>query len=190
MPPEWMGHIHTAKLDEELKAVKADGGTIVKPTQDIPGVDRFAIVLDPQKVRYLLFEPGTQDARPRLDQMAVGNVGWYELLTDNAAKAFDYYSKHYGWQKDFAHDMQSMGIYQTFRTDKPLYTGGMMNRKGPGIPEGIPPHWKFYFTVDDIEAAQKRVIEVGGKLVKPPHDVPAAAVLHFRRTVAELCYEV
>lgn len=49
MPPEWMGHIHTAKLDEELKAVKADGGTIVKPTQDIPGVDRFAIVLDPPK---------------------------------------------------------------------------------------------------------------------------------------------
>ena len=36
MPPEWMGHIHTAKLDEELKAVAADGGTIIKPAQDIP----------------------------------------------------------------------------------------------------------------------------------------------------------
>jgi predicted enzyme related to lactoylglutathione lyase len=105
MPPEWMGHIHTAKLDEELKAVAADGGTIIKPAQDIPGVGRFAVVMDPQKVKYLLFEPGKQDALPRLDQMAVGNVGWHELLTDDAAKAFDYYSKHYGWQKDYAHDM-------------------------------------------------------------------------------------
>jgi hypothetical protein len=24
------------------------------------------------------------------------------------------------------------------------------------MPEGIPPHWQYYFTVDDIEAAQKR----------------------------------
>lgn len=37
-PPEWMGHIHTGNLDEELKAVTADGGTIIKPAQDIPGV--------------------------------------------------------------------------------------------------------------------------------------------------------
>src|ERR1700684_3489367 len=48
LPTQWMGHIHTAKLDEELKAVTADGGTIVKPGQDIPGVGRFAFVLDPQ----------------------------------------------------------------------------------------------------------------------------------------------
>lgn len=175
LPTQWMGHIHTATLDEELKAVTADGGVIVKPAQDIPGVGRFAVVLDPQKVKYLLFEPGKQETRPRLDQMAVGNVGWHELLTDDAARAFDYYSKHYGWQKDFAHDMGAMGIYQTFRTDKPLYTGGMMNRKGPGMPEGIPPHWQYYFTVDDIEAAQKRVIDAGGKVLLPPMDVPGGS---------------
>jgi hypothetical protein len=57
-------------------------------------------VLDPQKVKYRLFEPSKQDAPPRLDQMAVGNVGWHELLTDDQATAFDYYSRHYGWQKD------------------------------------------------------------------------------------------
>jgi predicted enzyme related to lactoylglutathione lyase len=175
LAPEWMGHIHTASLDEELKAVTADGGTIIKPAQDIPGVGRFAVVMDPQKVKYLLFEPGKREAPARLDQRAAGNVGWHELLTDDAAKAFDYYSKHYGWQKDYAHDMGAMGIYQTFRTDKPLFSGGMMNRKGPGMPEGIPPHWQFYFNVDDIEAAQKRVIDAGGKIVMPPMDVPGGS---------------
>ena len=176
MPAEWMGHIHTAKLDQELKAVIADGGMVIKPAQDIPGVGRFAVVLDPQKVKYLLFEPGRQYTPPRLDQMAVGNVGWHELLTDDAAKAFDYYSKHYGWQKDYAHDMGAMGIYQTFRTDKPLYTGGMMSIKnGSGMPEGIHPQWKFYFTVDDLDAAQKRVMAAGGKVVMPPMDVPGGS---------------
>jgi uncharacterized protein len=94
LPPEWMGRIHTAKLDEELKTVTADGGIIVKPAQDIPGIGRFAVVLDPQKAKYLLFEPSKQEAPPRLDQMAVGNVGWHELLIDDAIKAFDYYSRH------------------------------------------------------------------------------------------------
>jgi predicted enzyme related to lactoylglutathione lyase len=175
LPPEWMGHIYTAKLNEELKAVTADGGMVVRPAQEIPGVGRFAVVLDPQKVKYLLFEPNTQEAPPRLDQMAVGNVGWHELLTDDQAKAFDYYAKHYGWQKDRVHDMGAMGTYQTFRIDKPLYTGGMMNRKGPGMPEGIPPHWQFYFIVDDIEAAQDRVIEAGGTIVLPPMEVPGGS---------------
>jgi predicted enzyme related to lactoylglutathione lyase len=71
--------------------------------------------------------------------------------------------------------MGAMGIYQTFRTDKPLYTGGMMARKGPGMPEGISAHWQYYFTVDDIEAAQKRVIDAGGKIELPPMDVPGGS---------------
>ena len=180
MPPEWMAHIHTAKLDEELKAVVADGGTIIKPAQDIPAVGRFAVVLDPQDVKYLLFEPASNYIPPRLEQMDVGNVGWHELLTDDAEKALAYYSKHYGWEKDHAHDMGPMGLYQTFRTDKPLYAGGMMNlRSCPEMPEGLKPHWKFYFTVDDVEAAQNRIMEAGGSIAAPPMDVPGGSrVLH------------
>ena len=33
----------------------------------------------------------------------------------------------------------------------------------------------FYFTVDDIEAAQKRVIDAGGKILLPPMDVPGGS---------------
>jgi predicted enzyme related to lactoylglutathione lyase len=175
MPPEWMGHIHTAMLDEELVRVTADGGTIVKPAQNIPGVGRFAVVKDPQKVMYLLFEPGQQDARPRLQQMATGNVGWHELLTDDTATAFDFYAKHYGWQKDYAHDMGAMGVYQTFRMDQPRFSGGVMNRKGPGLRADVPAHWRFYFTVDDIEAAHRRVLEAGGTVTVPPMDVPGGS---------------
>ncbi|MBT9332620.1 VOC family protein [Paracidobacterium acidisoli] len=175
MPPEWVGHIHTAKLDEELKSVVADGGTIIKPAQEIPGVGRFAVVLDPQKVKHLLFEPGGSYVPPRLGQMDVGNVGWHELLTDDAEKAFAYYAKHYGWEKDYAHDMGAMGVYQTFRTNTPRYTGGMMSISRPGIPEGTQPRWIFYFTVDDIDGAQKRVTDAGGTITLPPMDVPGGS---------------
>lgn len=172
---QWVGHIHTANLDEELPAVEADGGTIVKAARDIPGVGRIAVVLDPQKVKYLLFEPKEQETPPRLEQNATGNVGWHELLTDDQSAAFSYYSRHYGWQKDYAHDMGVMGAYQTFRTGEPRFSGGMMNRTGPGMPEGIPPHWQYYFTVDDLETAQECVIEAGGTIVMPPIEVPGGS---------------
>ncbi len=186
MPPEWMVHIHTAKLDEELEAVVADGGMIVKPATAIPGVGRFAVVMDPRKAQYLLFEPvfepafepaATSGAPPRLGQMETGNVGWHELLTDvDVETAFAYYAKHYGWVKDSAHDMGPMGIYQTFRTDTAMYTGGMMNFKLSGMmPEGMNPQWKLYFTVDDLEAAQERVLQAGGVVVMPPMDVPGGS---------------
>jgi hypothetical protein len=176
MAAEWMAHIHTAKLDEELKAVVADGGTIIKPAQDIPAVGRFAVVLDPQHVKYLLFEPASTYVRPRLAQMETGNVGWHELLTDDAEKAFAYYAGHYGWEKDYAHDMGPIGIYQTFRTDKPLYAGGIMNlRSCPGPTEGLKPHWKLYFIVSDIEAAPNRIREAGGTVIAPPMDVPGGS---------------
>jgi len=51
----------------------------------------------------------------------------------------------------------------------------MMVRSGPGMPEGIPPHWQYYFLVEDIDAAQKRVIDAGGKVLMPPMDVPGGS---------------
>jgi predicted enzyme related to lactoylglutathione lyase len=175
MPPEWMGHIYAAKLDEELDAVVADGGTIVKPATDIPGVGRFAVVADPQTVKHLLFEPNKGEVPPRLGQREAGNVGWHELLTDDSEKALAYYSKHYGWEPDYAHDMGPMGVYRTFRMGTPIFWGGMMNRKGPGMPDNIPAHWQFYFTVDDVDAAVTRVTEAGGTVTMPPMDVPGGS---------------
>jgi predicted enzyme related to lactoylglutathione lyase len=43
------------------------------------------------------------------------------------------------------------------------------------MPEGIPPHWQFYFAVEDIEAEQKRVMDAGGTIVLPPMDVPGGS---------------
>jgi predicted enzyme related to lactoylglutathione lyase len=127
-------------------------------------------------VKYLLFEPGKGgEAPPRLGQRDAGNVGWHELLTDDSKKALDYYAKHYGWEKDHEHDMGAMGIYRTFRMGTPIYWGGMMNRQGPGMPEGIPAHWQFYFTVGNVDDAAKRVVEAGGTVTMPPMDVPGGS---------------
>ena len=65
-------------------------------------------------------------------------------------------------------DMGEMGIYQTLGAG-PESGGGMMN-KPPQIPV---PVWQFYFNVDAIDAAAKRVTDNGGKVIMGPMDVPS-----------------
>ncbi len=64
--------------------------------------------------------------------------------------------------------MGAMGLYQTFDVDGSC-TGGMMN-----VPQ-VPPHWAFYFNVDDIDAAVARLVTAGRQVVNGPHDVPGSS---------------
>ena len=168
-PTRWVGHIHTANVDAETAATVADGGKQYRPPTDIPGVGRFSVVADPQGAEYMLFQPNLTEAPPRLNPMQVGAVGWRELLTTDWHKAWEFYSKHYGWTQDVAVDMGPMGTYQTFRLDEPTFGGGMMNIP-PGQPTG--PAWLFYFTVEDINAAAERVKANGGTVTHGPAQVP------------------
>ena len=153
-PTAWKGHVYTAEVDAETKAVVADGGTEFRPPTDIPGVGRFSVVGDPQGVEYLLFQPGPVGAMlPRLGP-------------------YDQGGKHYGWQKDTAVNMGPMGTYQTFRTVEGAAGGGMMNLPSALQEKGVQPAWLFYFTVDSIAAAQGRVTANGGVITHGPAEVP------------------
>lgn len=171
-PTVWKGHLYTPDVDAETKAVAADGGKIHREPQDIPGVGRFSVVADPQGAEYLLFQPNQQYAPPRLGANDLGNVGWHELSTSDWEKAWDFYSKHYGWEKDFAMDMKEMGKYQTFRAGE-RHTGAMMTT--PPFVQDQRPIWLYYFTVEDVDTAAERIKANGGTIMHGPSDVPGGS---------------
>ena len=171
-PTKWAGHLHTTNVDAETAAVVADGGKQFRPPTDIPGVGRFSVVADPQGAEYLLFQPNQAEAPPRPNPADLGAVGWHELATIDWQKAWDFYSKHYGWTKDVAVDMGSMGTYQTFSQNKDAAGGGMMNLPPSPDPVVPGPFWKFYFTVEDIQAAAEKVKGKGGTILHGPAQVP------------------
>ncbi len=171
-PTKWAGHLHTADVNAATAAVVADGGKELRPPADIPGIGRFSVVADPQGADYLLFQPNQTGAPPRLNPAELGAVGWHELSTTDWQKAWDFYSKHYGWTKDAAVDMGPMGMYQTFSQSEDTGGGGMMNLL-PSPDTAVPgPFWKFYFTVEDIQAAAETVKGKGGAILHGPVQVP------------------
>jgi predicted enzyme related to lactoylglutathione lyase len=173
-PPKWAGHIYTAGVDAETRAVVADGGKEHRAPQDIPGIGRFSVVADPQGAEYLLFQPNQTQMPPRLGPTEVGSVGWRELATTDWQKAWDFYSSHYGWTKDLAVDMGPMGTYQTFKLDD-NFGGGMMSIPAAFADKMKGPAWLFYFTVEDIHAAAQRVKDHGGSITHGPAQVPGGS---------------
>jgi uncharacterized protein len=168
--PVWTGYVAVDDVDACAARVKTAGGTIHHGPEDIPGIARFAMVADPQGAIFKLIK-GFSKEQPKLPAPGTpGHAGWRELHAGDGASAFGFYAGLFGWTKAEAMDMGPMGIYQLFAIDG-VPSGGMMT-KAKEVPA---PFWLFYFNVDDIEAAAKRVRDKGGEVLNGPHEVPGGA---------------
>ena len=170
MPPGWIGYISSADVDADASRLKKLGGQLHRPPEDIPDVGRFAPVSDPQGAGFILFKPKPPPGEPPLPAAGVGTVGWAELYSADWQKAFGFYSEMFGWKKADAMDMGPMGTYQLF-TSGADPVGGMMNRPDATMP----PHWLYYFNVEAIDAALKRVKAKGGAVQQGPTEVPGGS---------------
>jgi hypothetical protein len=99
--------------------------------------------------------------------MAGSPVTWFEIGTDDAGAARDFYDALLGWT--FAVD----GPYSiiTTGTDHVLQ-GGIQDTSGP-VPDGTPRTYAIpYVQVADVAATCARVGELGGKVLVPATMTP------------------
>lgn len=169
--PAWVGYIRADDVDAETENVREAGGAVHRPPADIPDVGRFSVVADPQGALFMLLQPKGEE-QPPVALGTPGHVGWHELHAADWRGAFDFYASQFGWEKGEAMDMGGMGTYQLFTVGGQL-VGAMFDK-----PAEIPvPTWLFYFNVDDIDAARRRVTDNGGTIMLEPMEVPDGWVL-------------
>jgi predicted enzyme related to lactoylglutathione lyase len=170
--PAWIGYIHIPDVDAKAKEVVAEGGQLHKGPIDVPGMLRFAVVVDAQGAPFVLF---TSDPRMPANPLkpaigAVGTFGWRELMAVDGPSAMDWYSKLFGWTRGREHDMGPMGIYQLFDIDG-VESGGLMT-KPPQVPA---PFWTFYIQVASVTAAIELIRASGGMVMNGPMEVPGGS---------------
>ena len=94
-----------------------------------------------------------------------GKFVWFECVTRDAKRAQAFYGEVLGWKVeafpmgDFTYEMIKAGA---------TAIGGY----APPADAKTPPHWISYLSVDDVDAAVKRVTAAGGKLLDGPSDIP------------------
>ena len=99
-------------------------------------------------------------------EIRAGQVVWHDLMTTDVEAARQFYGTLLGW--DF-------NVWKPGEFDYPMiHIGdtdhGGISRQDPGI--GVPPHWRSYVRVDDVDAAAARAAAAGGTIVVEATDIP------------------
>jgi predicted enzyme related to lactoylglutathione lyase len=168
MPPFWSMYIAVPKIEDAVARIKTLGGSGLSELIVVPTIGRMQMMKDPQGAAFYIIEPEPRDNPPDRDP-ELGEASWLELMTTDAPAAMRFYHQLFDWQPTEAMDMGEMGTYQMFnRGDRMI--GGMMNM--PPQMGQVPPHWRIYFRVSDINAAADRVKANGGTVQSGPMEVP------------------
>jgi predicted enzyme related to lactoylglutathione lyase len=128
------------------------------------------MVRDPQGAAFYVYQPQNDPQQPE-GSPEVGDASSHELMTTDALAALKFYDQICGWTPGDAMDMGPMGKYYVFNRPHGMI-GGRMNK--PSQLTHVPPNWRIYFRVPDVEAAARRVTENGGQILNGPMDVPDA----------------
>jgi uncharacterized protein len=163
--PGWIGYIGVDDVDAAAGRVRQLGGVVHVPPTDIPNISRFAVVSDPQLAAFVLVKWLRPRSGEPAELSAPGHVRWHELFAADWEKAFAFYSEIFGWQ-NAGTDIDAAAAYRLFSAHGQTI-GGMFTK--PATQQA--PFWLYYFHVDDIDAAAKRVKAGGGDILKGPMKV-------------------
>ena len=172
IPPNWMPYIEANNVDETSRLATSLGGKVMVGPKDIPGTGRFAVLQDPQGATFGIYKSNTAsqgwDGTP-----VVGRFSWHELMTTDYQKAFDFYRRLFGWEKQSEMDMGGGNMYSMYGKGGKMY-GGMFNRT-PDM-SGMRPFWLCYINVKDVQKAVDTATKAGAKLQRGPMPVPGGAI--------------
>jgi predicted enzyme related to lactoylglutathione lyase len=160
-PDAWGVHLMTDDVDAIAKATPEHGGTVAFEPMDVGENGRSTMVRDPGGAIVGAWQPGTQKGFDVTGEP--GAAAWFELHTAAYDDAVSFYRDVFKWD---AHAMD---------TDEFRYT---TLGEGEGMLAGImddaaePSGWNVYFAVPDADAALERIVELGGKIIRPAEDTP------------------
>jgi uncharacterized protein len=165
-PPHWGMYVGVPNLEAAVAQVEKLKGKALSPVIEVPNIGRMRTMADPQGAAFSVYEPAnppSPEAKPKLR-----DVSWNELMTTDAAAGLKFYSEMFGWKERNSMDMGPMGMYYIWGREWDM--GGMMNK--PAEMAQVPPHWGFYFQVDDVHKGAERVKQNGGQVMNGPMEVP------------------
>jgi predicted enzyme related to lactoylglutathione lyase len=159
-------------VDATIAQAQKLGATAHGPAMDIPQVGRYAVLQDPQGAVFSVFTAAGEMSAPPGE---TGQFSWAELNTTDYEAAWKFYSALFGWKERSQMDMgEGMGTYFMFQDPEEKTKGGISNMAKH---MGVPAHWLYYVTVDDMDACIQRIKKAGGKILNGPMPIPGNDVI-------------
>lgn len=97
-----------------------------------------------------------------------GAFCWNELNTRGADAVKPFYAELFGWK--YKESTKPGEPYTEFGLSEDRPVGGIFDL--PDEMANVSPFWMVYVAVDDVDASAAKVEELGGKIHRPPTDIP------------------
>ena len=151
--------------DAAAARVTALGGSAMPPF-DIGGQGRMAVCFDPNGAEFDVWEAGRHRGTD-VDVRMHGAPSWFENVSSNVATAAGFYTALFEWETRLPPPGQAPPC-TILRRGSTAVAGLAHASAGPA---GSRPHWRTYFTVDDVETAARRAVELGGLVTSAPREI-------------------
>jgi uncharacterized protein len=95
---------------------------------------------------------------------AVGTFTWHDHVSDDAAKAQEFYTQLLGWEIE---------IWKAGEFDYPMIKANGQQHGGFGPAQGgAPAHWLGHVLVEDVDETASTAEAAGGRILGEPMDIP------------------
>ncbi len=161
----WVGYVEVADCDAATECATSEGGLVPVPTMDVPGIGKFAVLMDRQRAMVKALEPSSPIEHSA--ELASGQFCWNELLTTDVPSARSFYQSVFGWSaiEQFS---QGKGEYTLMRSGEHDVAGIM-----PMSPEADhTPTWLTYLYAENLDERFAQAENLGAQAAIPPRDIP------------------
>lgn len=186
----WNTYVWVESADETAAKVAAAGGQVFNEPFDVPEAGRMAVFADPEGAVFNVWQAGQHKGSKIVNEH--GSVNFNGLHTRDVEAAKRFYGAVFGWQTLTLDGGQEMWTMPGYGDHLEGLNPGLRERMAEmGAQQGfedvvaslmlisgdqadVPPHWDVTFAVDDADAIASRAVELGGRVIMPPTDVPWA----------------
>ena len=162
IPTAWSSYVVVDSVDGAASRATAAGGKVLVPPTYVPGVGRFAGLMDPWGAVLMPFVPASSEGAPPDGPPPSGAFCWETLVTPSPKAAVDWYRGVVG----FGSAPAPNGHGSVFTA------GSAFVADVQPAPAGSPSYWATYVAVEDVVATRDRASRLGGKVIVPRVDVP------------------
>ncbi|MGV9676479.1 VOC family protein [Nocardia sp. NPDC003482] len=176
-PNQWTVYLAAPDAKAIADAAPDHGGRVLYEPMPVGDLGTMAVLADPSGASVGVWQGGVH---PGFGSFGVATGGvwsdhvdyptWFELHTHDYDRALSFYRETFGWQDPFTVSDSPEFRYTTIHSESPML-GGVMDAT-PYEPAGSPSGWKIYFGAEDVDAAAKRVVELGGSIEMEPQNSP------------------
>lgn len=164
LPVSWTTLLACDDADATAELIRECGGTVGVGPLDADREGRMAVAVDPSGAVFGIWQAQRHPGAGVVGEP--GTLAWNELITRESSRVEKFYTDVFGYETETqpAADFD----YLTLRLKGRPVAG--IHGVGPSLPRDRGAHWMTYFAVADTDAAVRRVVELGGRVLQPARD--------------------